>query len=69
MLREDHYLKEVFPLPHLVAYRRPPNTKDKLLSAKLPAATTQRQKSHTWHEQMQQLSHLSICENWQDCQG
>lgn len=37
---EDPQLKEAFPLPPLVAYRRPQNLKEKLIRAKLPPAYT-----------------------------
>ena len=37
---EDPHLKEAFPLPPMVAYRRPPNLKEKLVRAKIPPATT-----------------------------
>ena len=33
---EDPNLKEAFPLPPMVAYRRPPNLKEKLIRAKVP---------------------------------
>ena len=33
---DDPHLKEVFPLPPLVSYRRPPNLKEKLVRAKIP---------------------------------
>ena len=42
MVGEDPYLKEVFPLPPLVAYKRPPNIKDKLIRSKIPSNTSQR---------------------------
>ena len=35
-LTQDPYLKEVFPLPPMVAYRRPANLKDKLVRSKIP---------------------------------
>ena len=35
-MKQDPYLAEVFPLPPLVAYKRPPNIKDKLIRAKVP---------------------------------
>ena len=35
-MKQDTYLAEVFPLPPLVAYRRPPNIKDHLIRAKVP---------------------------------
>ena len=35
-MKKDPYLAEVFPLPPLVAYKRPPNIKDKLIRAKVP---------------------------------
>ena len=36
MVNTDPHLKEVFPLPPLVAYKRPPNLKEKLIRAKVP---------------------------------
>ena len=33
---QDPRLKEIFPQPPLVAYKRPPNIKDKLIRAKVP---------------------------------
>ena len=36
MVSTDPHLKEVFPLPPLVAYKRPPNIKEKLIRAKVP---------------------------------
>ena len=44
MVNNDPHLKEVFPLPPLVAYKRPPNIKDKLIRAKVPDKTSQRPK-------------------------
>ena len=38
VMTQDPYLKEVFPLPPLIAYRRPENLKDKLVRAKIPPA-------------------------------
>ena len=35
-MKQDPYLAEIFPLPPLVAYKRPPNIKDKLIRAKIP---------------------------------
>ena len=35
---QDPHLKDAFPLPPMVAYRRPPNLKDKLVRAKVPPA-------------------------------
>ena len=35
-ISDDPQLKEAFPLPPLVAYRRPPNLKEKLIRAKIP---------------------------------
>ena len=35
-MTQDPHMAEVFPLPPLVAYRRPPNLKDKLIRAKVP---------------------------------
>ena len=42
MVADDHYLKEVFPLPPLVAYKRPPDIKDKLIRSKVPPQLSQR---------------------------
>ena len=42
MTANDQYLKEVFPLPPLVAYKRPPNIKDKLIRSKVPPQTSLR---------------------------
>ena len=33
---EDPYLAEVFPVPPLIAYKRPQNIKDKIIRAKVP---------------------------------
>ena len=35
-MQQDPYMAEVFPQPPLVAYKRPPNIKDKLIRAKIP---------------------------------
>ena len=43
MVNTDPHLKEVFPLPPLVAYKRPPNIKDKVIRAKVPPETPKRQ--------------------------
>ena len=36
MVAGDHHLREAFPLPPLVAYKRPQNLKDKLIRSKIP---------------------------------
>ena len=36
MVENDPHLKEAFPLPPLVAYKRPQNVRDKLIRAKIP---------------------------------
>ena len=36
MVASDPHLKEVFPLPPLVAYKRPQNIRDKLVRSKIP---------------------------------
>ena len=43
MVSSDPHLKEAFPLPPLVAYKRPQNIRDKLVRSKIPK-TTQRPK-------------------------
>ena len=40
MVASDPHLKEVFPLPPLVAYRRPQNIKDKIIRSKIPSTQT-----------------------------
>ena len=39
----DPYLKEVFPLPPLVAYKRPENIRDKLIRSKVPPIRNMRE--------------------------
>ena len=36
MVAGDQHLKEAFPLPPLVAYKRPPNIRDKIIRSKVP---------------------------------
>ena len=43
-MTQDPYLKDVFPLPPLVAYKRQPNVKDKIIRAKVPDAVSKRPK-------------------------
>ena len=40
----DPYLKKVFPVPPMVAYRRAKNLKDKLVKAKVPPPTTRKKR-------------------------
>ena len=42
MTSTDPHLKEVYPLPPLVAYKRPPNIKDKVIRAKVPPMAPRR---------------------------
>ena len=37
MVESDPHLKEVFPLPPLVAYRKPQNIRDKIVRSKIPS--------------------------------
>ena len=39
-MKQDPRLNEIFPVPPLVAYKRPPNIKQKLIRAKIPTTTT-----------------------------
>ena len=41
-MTSDPYLKEAFPLPPMVAYKRPENVKNKLITTKVPPLTSQR---------------------------
>ena len=43
-MSQDPYLAEIFPLPPLVAYKRPPNIKDILIRAKIPDSPPPREK-------------------------
>ena len=43
-MTQDPRLKEIFPVPPLVAYKRPPNIKDKLIRSKVPPANNPRPK-------------------------
>ena len=44
MVTNDPHLKEVFPLPPLVAYRRPQNIREKLIRSKIPSTPERRPK-------------------------
>ena len=43
-MTQDPRLKEIFPVPPLVAYKRPPNIKDKLIRSKVPPQNNARAK-------------------------
>ena len=43
-MQQDPYMAEVFPQPPLVAYKRPPNIKDRLIRAKVPDPSPARPK-------------------------
>ena len=43
-MTQDPRLKEVFPVPPLVAYKRPPNIKDKVIRSKVPPPNNSRPK-------------------------
>ena len=57
----------MFPLPPLVAYKRPPNIKDKLIRAKVPPET-QRRPSRTIPG-MKRCNKCPICPFVQDCKS
>ena len=44
VMTQDPYLKEVFPAPPMVAFRRAKNLKDKLIKAKVPPTPQKREK-------------------------
>ena len=44
---QDPRLQEIFPVPPLVAYRRPQNIRDKLIRAKVPPPNITRPKRNT----------------------
>ena len=43
-MTQDPYLAEVYPIPPLIAYKRPPNIKDKLIRAKVPPTISSKPK-------------------------
>ena len=45
MVENDPHLKEVFPLPPLVAYRRPQNIRDKIVRSKIPSISTRNKRT------------------------
>ena len=68
-MTQDPYLKDVFPLPPLVAYKRQPNLKDKIIRAKVPDAVRKRPKREIpGMTKMYELSNLSVCQAWQHCE-
>ena len=44
MVDSDPHLREVFPLPPLVAYKRPKNIRDKIIRSKIPTTAQKRPK-------------------------
>ena len=59
MVQNDPYLKDVLPLPPLVAYKRPPNIKDILIRAKVPPKSNPRPKRTV--PGMQKCNRCPIC--------
>ena len=59
MVNSDPRLKEVFPSPPLIAYRRPPNIRDKLIRSKMPTPGTRRPK--------RKLNGMKKCLNCNNC--
>ena len=45
MVKVDPHLAEIFPLPPLVAYRRPSNLKDKLVRSKIPQEVSRQKRN------------------------
>ena len=58
-MKKDPYLAEIFPLPPLVAYKRPPNIKDQIIRAKIPDPPPQRPK--------RKLNGMKKCNKCPDC--
>ena len=67
MVNTDPHLKEVLPLPPLVAYKLPPNIKDKLIRAKVPPETSKRQSRNT--QGMKRCNKCPICPFVQNCKS
>ena len=61
----DPYLKEVFPLPPLVAYKRPENIRDKLIRSKVPPKTNLREKRK--QPGCKKCNKCSICPYMSNC--
>ena len=58
MVENDPHLKEVFPLPPLVAYRRPQNIRDKIVRSKIPSTSKRNKRSVPG---MKKCNNCSIC--------
>ena len=69
MTIQDEHLETIFPEPPLVAYKRKNNLSDFWIMAKLPPAPgTHEKQKNKWHEEMQQMHNLSICEERKICE-
>ena len=58
-MTQDPRLKEIFPEPPLVAYKRPQNIKDKIIRAKVPPINNLRPKRHI--PGMKRCNNCGIC--------
>ena len=61
----DPYLKEVFPLPPMVAYKRPANIRDKLIRSKVPEKGTKRVKRK--QTGCRKCNNCNVCPFMQNC--
>ena len=62
-MTQDPRMKEILPKPPLVAYKRPPNIKDKLYKDKSPKIIWGKtQKKHKRNEKMPKVCNLPICQ-------
>ena len=58
-MTQDPRLQEIFPVPPLVAYKRPKNIKDKLIRSRVPQQTTSRPKRSL--PGMRKCNQCSVC--------
>ena len=58
-MAQDPRLKEIFPLPPLVAYKRPPNIRDSLIRAKVPRPNPNKPKRNL--PGMKQCLNCGVC--------
>ena len=66
-MTSDPYLKEVFPLPPMVAYKRPENIQEKLISSKIPPLLLRRPRRTT--PGMKKCHNCTICPYVQNCKS
>ena len=66
-MTSDPHLKEIFPVPPLVAYRRPSNIREKLIRSKVPPKRLQRQRRK--QPGCKKCNNCNICPYVQSCKS